>query len=83
MPISAQPPVFQELVDLLADNANPDRVLAFRLSDDRQKKLDQLLERQREGTLTDDELSELATFEQFEHVVRMLKAKLLQRRAAS
>lgn len=83
MPIAAQPPVFQELVELLADNADSDRVLAFRLSEDRQKKLDQLLEKQREGTLTNDEVSELATFEQFEHVVRMLKAKMLQRRAAS
>jgi hypothetical protein len=83
MPIAAQPQVFQELVELLAESADSDRVLAFRLSEDHQRKLDQLVEKQREGTLTDDEVSELATFEQFEHVVRMLKAKLLQRRAAS
>ena len=83
MPIAAQPPVFQELVELLAQSADSDRVLAFRLSEDHQKKLDLLLERNREGTLTEDEVAELSTFEQFEHVVRMLKAKLLQRRAAS
>ena len=83
MPISAQPQVFQELVELLADTADSDRVLAFRLSDDRQRTLDLLLEKHRAGTLTSGEASELATFEQFEHVVRMLKAKVLQRRAAS
>jgi hypothetical protein len=75
--------VYQELIELLADSTDSDRVLAFRLSDNHQEQLDALLEKNRDGMLTAHEAAELATFEQFEHVVRMLKAKLLQRRAAS
>lgn len=79
----AEAPVFQELVDLLADSADSDRVLKFRLSRGRQKKLDVLLNKNRKGKLTADEAGELATFEHFEHVIRMLKARLLQRRAGT
>jgi hypothetical protein len=44
--------------------------------------LDELLERNREGTLTDDESPELDAYERFEHVVRLLKARVLQKRAS-
>jgi len=72
MSTAEQPLVFEELID---------RVLRFRLSEHRQQKLDELLDKNRLGTLSAEETVELATFEQFEHVVRMLKAKLLGRRA--
>jgi hypothetical protein len=73
-----EPPIYSELVDLLAESPDPKRVLAFRLSDERQRRLDDLLEKNREGTLTDTEAEELAAFERFEHVVRLLKARLLR-----
>jgi hypothetical protein len=76
-----EPPLYDELLDLLADSADSERVLTFRLSDERQAQLDKLLEKNRQGTLTDAEAAELAAFERFEHVVRMLKARLLQRRS--
>lgn len=76
------PTVYDELLDLLAENADVERLLGFRLSDTRQVRLDQLLEKNREGTLTDDESAELDDYERFEHVVRLLKARMLQKRQA-
>lgn len=74
--------VYDDLLDLLAESADAQRVLAFRLSDAKQVRLDELLERNREGTLTDDESAELDAYERFEHVVRLLKARVLQKRGS-
>lgn len=71
------PPVYDELVDVLAEDVAPERLLAFRLSPRKQKLLDKLLAKNREGTLNADETAELEAFAQFEHVVRMLKARVL------
>ncbi len=72
------PAVYDDLLDLLAESADVNRVLAFRLSGAKQARLDDLLEKNREGTLTDEESSELDAYEQFEHLVRLLKTRLLQ-----
>jgi hypothetical protein len=71
--------VYDELLDLLADGADVQRVLAFRLSSSHQERLDILLKKNREGTLTAEETAELDTFERFEHLVRLLKARVLQK----
>jgi hypothetical protein len=71
--------VYDDLLDLLTESADAQRVLAFRLSDEKQARLDDLLEKNREGTLTDEDSAELDAYERFEHVVRLLKARVLQR----
>ena len=72
------PPVYDELVDVLVEDVASERLLAFRLSPGKQERLDDLLAKNRDGTLTPDEAAELDAFAQFEHVVRMLKARSLQ-----
>jgi hypothetical protein len=74
--------IYDDLLDLLAESADAQRVLAFRLSDEKQAQLDQLLEKNREGILTDEESAELDAYEQFEHLVRLLKARVLQKQNA-
>jgi len=74
------PAVYDDLLNLLAESTDAQRVLAFHLSDEKQARLDKLLERNREGTLTDAESAELDAYERFEHVVRLLKARVLQQR---
>ena len=76
------PAVYDDLLDLLAESADAQRVLAFHLSDEKQARLDELLERNREGTLTADESAELDAYERFEHIVRLLKARVLQKRGS-
>ncbi len=76
------PAVYDDLLDLLAESADAQRVLAFRLSEEKQARLDELLEKNREGTLTGDESAELDAYERFEHIVRLLKARVLQKRGS-
>ena len=74
---STQPKtVFDDLLELLAEGADAERLMNFRLPADTQQRLDDLLEKNREGTLGKSEQAELDSFCQLEHVVRLLKAKL-------
>ncbi len=72
-------PAFEGLLDLLASNVAPEQVLGFRLPDDNQRRLDDLLAKNRTNTLTEEERSELKSFEHLEHVVRLLKARMYGR----
>jgi hypothetical protein len=74
------PAVYDDLLDLLAESADARRVLAFRLSQGKQARLDELLEKNREGTLTAEESAELDVYERFEHLVRLLKARVAHKR---
>ena len=76
------PAVYDDLLDLLAESADAQRMLAFRLSDAKQARLDELLEKNREGSLTAEESAELDAYERFEHVVRLLKARVLQKQGS-
>lgn len=68
---------FDGLLETLARSVDRDAILGFRVPAESQARLDDLLERNRSGTLTADEVAELDTFRQLEHVVRLLKARLL------
>ncbi len=73
------PPVYDDLVELLAKSADADEVLSFQLSNEKQRRLDSLLDKNRDGTLSAQESAELDAFEQFEHVVRLLKARVREK----
>ena len=73
------PAVYDDLLDLLAESADAERVLAFRLSAMAQTRLDVLLDKNRDGTLTPEEDAELDAYERFEHLVRLLKARVMQK----
>jgi hypothetical protein len=73
------PAVYEDLVELLAKCAKPDEVLAFQMSNDKQQRLDVLLSKNHAGTLSPQESAELEAFEQFEHVIRLLKARVREK----
>ena len=68
--------VFDGLLNLLAEGADHERLMAFQLPAPAQQRLNVLLEKNRDGSLQESEQAELDSFEQLEHVVRLLKAKL-------
>ena len=70
------PPVYDDLLELLANSANAQDLLSFQLSDKKQRRLDDLLDRNRQGTITESESVELDDYERFEHIVRLLKARV-------
>lgn len=75
MAIAAPLPIYEELLDLLAETSDIERLLAFRLPAASQSRLDELLERNRDGSLTEPEQGELDEFQRLEHLGRMLKAR--------
>lgn len=69
MTILSSATVYDTLIDVLVSNANREAILSFRLSETDQARLDLLLDKNRAGSLTAAESSEIETYEQLEHVV--------------
>ena len=68
-------PAYIEIIDFIAAGSTPEDVVRFRPSPEAQKRVDDLVEREKEGGLAPDEKAELDHFIQLEHVLRMAKAK--------
>ena len=73
--MNAIQPVYMELVDFVARGSIPEEVASFRTSPEAQRRVAELLERQRESKLTEEETSELDGFVQLEHMLGLAKAK--------
>ena len=80
MATSDRSTIYDELLDLYAESADVDRLLAYRLPPDKQARLEMLLDKHRHGSMTVEERGELDEFEQLEHFGRMLKARVRQKR---
>jgi hypothetical protein len=79
MATTEQPVLYDELLDLLAGGADIERLLAFKLPAEKQLRLEALLGKNADGSLTEIEHGELAEYERLEHFGRMLKARLRQK----
>lgn len=66
-----------ELLDFLAENPSPQEALDFHPSKATQNRLRRLLALNAAGLLTEREQQELDELEQLEHVVIMLKARIM------
>ncbi len=67
-------PAFEEMIKFLVSGPTPDEIVAFKISPAAQARLDDLLDKNREDGLTDDELAELDGYEQIHFVLLLLKA---------
>jgi hypothetical protein len=73
--MKASEPVYMELVDFVARGSTAEEVANFRPSAGAQKRVAELLEKQGESQLTDEETAELDGFAQIEHILGLAKAK--------
>lgn len=73
------PTVYQEVLDFLIKRPTPEEIIAFKVSPLTQKRLEDLLEKNRSDTLTSMELAELDVYEQLEHMMILLKARAFKR----
>lgn len=73
--MNAAEPVYMELVDFVAHGSTVEQVAGFRPSSEAMKRVAELLERQRESKLTDEENSELDSYVRLEHILGLAKAK--------
>lgn len=67
--------VYLELIDFIAAGPTTEDVANFRPSAEAQHRVSELLERQRESQLTEEEAAELDTFVRVEIILGLAKAK--------
>ncbi|MEQ9623155.1 hypothetical protein [Coleofasciculus chthonoplastes] len=66
---------YTEVLDFLITRPTPQEITTFKISAEAQERLRTLLDKNREGTLTETEATELDLYEQLEHLMILLKAK--------
>jgi hypothetical protein len=72
-----QPSADDEVLEFLVSGPSPQAILDFRPSSAAQERLRQLIQTNREGTLTALETAELDAYQLLEHFMRRLKIKAL------
>jgi hypothetical protein len=72
---------YAELVDFIAANTAPAKLVAFRPSRATRSRVADLVEREKSGGLSRDEASELDHFLEIEHLMRLAKARARQQLA--
>ena len=77
--VTAEPAAYDELLDLFVAPAAAERILAFHPSAAMQARIEALLAKHRDQTLSAEERAELDEFERIEHFVRLVKARVHQK----
>jgi hypothetical protein len=72
---------YNEIVEFIAANTAPAKLIAFRPSKATQSRVSELLNREKTGGLSPDEKSELDHFVEIEHLMRLAKARARQQLA--
>lgn len=73
------PKVYQEVLDFLIKRPTPEEIIAFKVSARAQIHLQELLEKNRTGSLSQMELAQLDVYEQLEHLMILLKARAMEK----
>jgi hypothetical protein len=76
--MSTVSPAYLEIIDFIAAGTTPEAVSQFRPSPEAQRRISDLLEREKECGLQPEEKAELDHFLELEHILRMAKAKARQ-----
>jgi hypothetical protein len=74
----AKSSAYTEVLDFLIRRPTPEEIVAFTVSYDCQKRLQFLLDKNRESSLTSEEIAELDTYEQLEHLMILLKTQAMR-----
>jgi len=76
--MSAATPAYFEIIEFIAAGTTPEAVAQFRPSPEAQLRVADLVEREKEGSLSSEEKAELDHFLELEHILRMAKARARQ-----
>jgi len=66
---------YDELIDFIISRGSPRDVIDFQASDATECRVRELIRRDKESHLTPEESSELETFMQLEHIMRLAKVR--------
>ena len=76
--MSTASPAYFEIVEFIAAGTTPETVAHFLPSPEAQRRVAELIEREREEGLSPEEVAELDHFMELEHILRVAKAKARQ-----
>ncbi len=71
--------IFDEIIDFLASAPTPQQIIAFEPPETLQKRLSELLERNRQGTLSPEQRDDLDEFLRMNRFMSRLKLKTRQK----
>ncbi len=71
---------YEELIDFILTGHPPEDVIEFRPSETARQRVSDLIHREKTSGLSPEEVSELNTYMQLEHIMRLAKAKAWQLR---
>lgn len=72
---SDTPATYTEVLDFLIKQPTPEQIAKFKVSTQAQTRLEELLEKNRKGTISETESSELDVYEQLDQLMILLKAR--------
>ena len=75
---NAAVPSYLEIIDFIAAGTTPQSVIDYGPSPEAQRRVEDLITREKEGQLSPEEKSELDHFMDLEHILRMAKARARQ-----
>jgi hypothetical protein len=67
--------VYDEIIDFIARGTTPQSLIDFKISEDAQEYLEELVYKHKAGKLTPEEKKELDDFLVLEHIIRLAKAR--------
>jgi hypothetical protein len=73
---------YEEIIDFIASGTSPEKVIAFRPSENLQSRVSDLLFRNQNESLNSEEKSELESYMLLEHIMRLAKARAFKILAA-
>jgi hypothetical protein len=71
--------LYEEIIDFIATGTTPQTVVSFHPSDAAQRRVAELVERSKDGSISAEEHSELQDYLQLEHIMILAKARARRR----
>lgn len=75
MVLAYPPSIFSEILDFMVSSPSPEDIIAFKPSLELEARLTELLTKNKQDALIDEEQEELESFLQLNHFVNMLKIR--------
>ena len=69
---------YDEIVDFFAAGTTPEAIVSFRPSNETTRRVDELVEKSKNGSISTEEQSELEDYLQIEHILILAKARARQ-----
>lgn len=70
--------VYQETVEFMATGPKPEQIVSFKPSEKMEERVRELIFREKEGLITEDEKKELDEILFFDHIMRLIKSRASQ-----